>query len=129
VTFTAVTSLLAINKSGAAQTLSLHEHTDTMIEQSRQIFHFMESRVPISSQALQSLKIVRYHIAVETGFPNLNTIEEPLMSSVEQGIDSGLGVLGDLDSFDWLANPSALLSRQTPGLDMSWLTGSDVWFS
>jgi hypothetical protein len=51
------------------------------------------------------------------------------MSIEGQGIDSGLAGFGDIDSFDWLANPSALLSRQTPGLDLSWMTGSGDWFS
>jgi hypothetical protein len=67
------------------------------------------------------LETIRVSIAAENEIRS-----EPLLASVEQGIDSGFG---DLDSIDWLANPSALLSRQTPGLDMSWLTGSDVWDS
>jgi hypothetical protein len=126
VTFTAVTSLLAIKKSATLHTRELHEHIDTMIEQSRQIFLYMAPRVPISAQALRSLETIRAQITAETEFRNLNNNGESLLPSVEQGIDSGFG---DLNSFDWLANPSALLSRQTPGLDMSWLTGSDIWFS
>jgi hypothetical protein len=99
-----------------------------MIEQSRQIFQYMEPRLPISSQALRSLEAIKGQIAIDTG-RNPDTVEQSLTSVEEQGIDSGLGGLGDIDSFDWLANPSALLSGQTPGLDMSWLTGSDGWFS
>jgi hypothetical protein len=121
-----VTSLLAIKKSATLHTRELHEHIDTMIEQSRQIFLYMAPRVPISAQALRSLETIRAQITAETEFRNLNNNGESLLPSVEQGIDSGFG---DLNSFDWLANPSALLSRQTPGLDMSWLTGSDIWFS
>jgi hypothetical protein len=116
-----VTSLLAIEKSGAANLLALHESIEPMIEQSRQIFLYMEPRVPISSQALDSLETIRLSIAAENELRSLDTEEEPLLASVEG--------FGDIDTFDWLANPSALLSRQTPGLDMSWLTGSDIWFS
>jgi hypothetical protein len=88
----------------------------------------MEPRLPISSQALRSLEAIKGQIAIATG-RNPDTVEQCLTSIEGHGIDSGLGGSGDLDSFDWLANPSALLSRQTPGLDMSWLTGSDGWFS
>jgi hypothetical protein len=88
----------------------------------------MEPRLPISSQALRSLEAIRGQIAVDTG-RNPDIVEQRLMSIEGQGIDSGLAGFGDIDSFDWLANPSALLSRQTPGLDLSWMTGSGDWFS
>jgi hypothetical protein len=126
VAFTAVTSLLAIKKHNIPRVRELHAHIQNMIERSRQIFQYMEPRIPICTQALRSLETISSQIAAETGNRDLNIGEQSLMPSEEQGIDSGLG---DLDSFDWLANPTALLSKHTPGLDMDWLTGSDVWFS
>jgi hypothetical protein len=125
VTFTAATSLLAVEKH------SQHRHglIDKMLGKARNIFRYMEPRVPVSSQALRSLETIRDQITDDTELRILNNAEESVMPSVEQHTDGPFGNIGDLDSFDWLANPSALLSRQTPGLDMSWLTGSDAWFS
>lgn len=100
-----------------------------MIGKSRNIFRCMEPRVPVSSQALRCLETIRYRVASDTGTHILNNAEGSVMPSVEEYVDDPFGGVGDLDPFDWLANPSALLSRQTPGLDMSWLTGSDAWFS
>jgi hypothetical protein len=125
VTFTAATSLLAVEK----QSQQRHGHIDEMIGKARNIFCYMEPRVSVSSQALRSLETIRNQITDDTEIRILNNAEESVMPSVEQRMDDSFGNLGDLDSFDWLANPSALLSRQTPGLDMSWLTGSDAWLS
>lgn len=124
-TFTAVTSLLAVEK----YTRQRREHIDKMIEKSRQIFRYMEPRVPISSKALNSLHVIRSQITIETDIRMRDDAEGSVIPSVEQDIDGSLRSLEGLDPFDWLENPSALLSRQTPGLDMSWLTGSDTWVS
>lgn len=124
-TFTAVTSLLAVEK----YTRQHREHIDNMIEKSRQIFRYMESRVPVSSKALNSLHTIRSQVAVETDIRSLNDAEGSVMRSVEQDTSGQFGTLGDLEQFDWLANPTALLSRHTPGLDMSWLAGSEAWFT
>jgi hypothetical protein len=126
VAFTAVTSLLAVKKHNIAQVRELHVHIENMIERSRQIFRYMEPRIPICTQALHSLEIINGQIAIQIGNRDLITGAQSVVHSEEQGIDGGLG---DLDSFDWLANPTALLSRQTTGLDMSWLTGSSDWFN
>jgi hypothetical protein len=85
--------------------------------------------LPISTQALQSLEAIICQVANETEMPSLKTAGGSLVPSVEQHTDGSLGDFGELDAFDWLANPSALLSRQTPGLDISWLTGPGDWFS
>ncbi|KAI4843951.1 hypothetical protein E4T44_06467 [Aureobasidium sp. EXF-8845] len=120
-TFTAITSLLAIEKhipdSG--------ESFETTIEECRQIFRYMEPRVSISSRALKSLEIIRHKSPSNPEIQRMNI----LIPAGEQGIDSGLGGSGNFDSFDWLANPSALLSRQTPGFNMSWMTDSGDWIS
>jgi hypothetical protein len=117
--------MLAVEK----YTQRLREKIDKMIEISHEIFRYMEPRVPVSSQALRSLETIRYRVAADTETHVPNNTEGSVMPSVEQNMDGPFGGVGDLDPFDWLANPSALLSRQTPGLDMSWLTGSDAWFS
>lgn len=124
-TFTAVTSLLAVEK----YTRQRREHIDKMIEKSRQIFRYMEPRVPISSKALNSLQSIRSQVAIETEIRMRDDAEGSVIPSVEQDLDGSLDSLGGLDTFDWLANPTALLSRQTSRLDMSWLAGSDVWLS
>jgi len=127
VTFTAATSLLAVEKCVSGRARQLQQTIDKMIETSRQIFRYMEPRVPISSQALRSLQAIRFQVATE--IQALHYDEESVLHSVEQDIDDSSESLGGLDPFDWLANPSALLSRQTPGMDMSWMAGSDAWLS
>jgi len=129
VTFTAVTSLLAIEKCVSKRAQQLQQSIDNMIEKSRHIFRHMEPRVPISSKALDSLDTIRSQAVARTEIEILDNVEGSVMPSVEQDIDSSTGGLEGLDPFDWLANPSALLSRQMPGLDMSWLVGSDAWLS
>jgi len=129
VTFTAVTSLLAIEKCVSKRAQQLQQSIDNTIEKSRQIFRYMEHRVPISSKALNSLGTIRSQAIARTEVQILDNVEGSVMPSVEQDIDGSMGGLEGLDPFDWLANPSALLSRQMLGLDMSWLTGSDAWSS
>ena len=124
-TFTAVTSLLPVEK----YTRQRREHIDKMIEKSRQIFRYMEPRVPISSKALNSLQSIRSQVAIEIEIRMRDDAEGSVLPSVEQDLDGSLDSLGGLDTFDWLANPTAWLSRQTSRLDMSWLAGSDVWLS
>ena len=124
-TFTAVTSLLPVEK----YTRQRREHIDKMIEKSRQIFRYMEPRVPISSKALNSLHSIRSQVAIETEIRMRDDAEGSVIPSVEQDIDGSLDSFGGLGTFDWLANPTALLSRQTPGLNMSWLAGSDAWLT
>jgi hypothetical protein len=124
VTFTVVTSVLAIEKYKPQP----GDHIENMLQNARRIFRYMEPSLPISTQALRSLEAIKGQIAIDTG-RNLDTAQQCLMSIEGQGIDSELAGFDDLGSFDWLANPCASLSRQTPGLDMSWLTGPGDWFS
>lgn len=124
-TLTAVTSLLAVE----TYTRQRRERIDKMLEKSRQIFRYMEPRVPIASKALNSLHVIRSQITIETDIRIRDDAEGSVIPSVERDIDGSLGSLQGLDPFDWLENPSALLSRQTPRPDMSWLTGSDTWVS
>ena len=99
-----------------------------MIKQSYRIFQYMEPRLPISSQALKSLHELRCQVTLEIEYRALDDAEESVMPSVERNTSGSLEGVADID-FDWLTNPSALLSRQSPGLDMSWLAGSDAWLS
>ncbi|KAK6002159.1 hypothetical protein QM012_001797 [Aureobasidium pullulans] len=130
-TFTAATSLLGIKKSAPVQTQDLHERIDKMMESSRQILRYMnvEMNMSIAAQALHSLDVLEKQIAHELVSGSRVPDASPVLPSAEQNIVDTLDSFGDLDDFDWLANPSALLSMQTPGLDMSWLAGSDLWLS
>ncbi|KAG9563507.1 hypothetical protein KCU71_g6540, partial [Aureobasidium melanogenum] len=130
-TFTAATSLLGIKKFAPIQTRDLHERIDNKMKNSRQILHYMnlELNVIIASQALHSLDALEDQIAQEMTTRCRNPAAGMVLTSVEQDADNTLEGFEDLDGFDWLANPSALLSMQTPGLDMSWLGVADSWLS
>lgn len=131
VTFTAATSLLGIKRSAPVQTRDLHERIDNKMKDSRQILRYMnlESNVSVSSQALHSLDALEDEIAQEMTTRCRNLAMSHVLTSVEQDAGNTLENLEDVDGFDWLANPSAVLSMQTPGLDMSWLAGADSWLS
>lgn len=132
VTFTAATSLLGIKRSAPAQTRELHERiiNDNM-EKSREILRYMslDSNVSVASHALQSLDTLEDEIAQEMTTRCQSSATTMQVTSAEQDVNDSLESIVDLDGFDWLANPSAMLSMQTPGLDMSWLAGSDPWLS
>ncbi|KAG9530803.1 hypothetical protein KCU93_g2329, partial [Aureobasidium melanogenum] len=130
-TFTAATSLLGIKRSAPVQTRDLHERIDNKMKDSRQILRYMNlgSNVSVASQALHSLEGLEDEIAQEMTTRCRNLAMSHVLTSVEQDAGNTLENLEDVDGFDWLANPSALLSMQTPGLDMSWLAGADSWLS
>ncbi|KAG9666292.1 hypothetical protein KCU99_g9808, partial [Aureobasidium melanogenum] len=130
-TFTAATSLLGIKRSAPVQTRDLHERIDNKMKDSRQILRYMNlgSNVSVASQALHSLDALEDEIAQEMTTRCRNLAISHVLTSVEQDADNTLDNLENLDGFDWLANPSAVLSMQTPGLDMSWLAGANSWLS
>lgn len=130
-TFTAATSLLAIKRCATAQAQGLYERIDNKVEDSRQILRYIGLSIDMSiaSQALHSVEVLDSQISQEIASRSRNPIAGTELPSVEQDIDVALESLGDLNDFDWLANPSALLSMQTPGSDMSWLAGSGSWLS
>lgn len=129
--FTAATSLLAIKRCATVQKQGLHERIDNKIEESRQILRHMRLSIDMSiaSQALHSLEVLDSQISQEIKSRSLNPVAGIVLPSVEQNVDVALETFGELNDFDWLANPSALLSMQTLGSDMSWLAGSDLWLS
>ncbi|KAH0361842.1 hypothetical protein KCU65_g8464, partial [Aureobasidium melanogenum] len=130
-TFTAATSLLGIKRCAPVQTRDLHERIDNEMEKSRQILRYMylDSNVSVASQALQSLDALENEIAQEMTTRCRSLATTMQVTSAEQDVNDTLESIVNLDGFDWLANPSAMLSMQTPGLDMSWLAGSDSWLS
>ncbi|CAD0084333.1 unnamed protein product, partial [Aureobasidium vineae] len=129
-TFTAATSLLAIKKSASMPLFELHEPlVDSLLRVSRHILQNMSQRVLVSVRAVRFLNTLENQIALQNARPQ-RIAEATVVPSVEQDLDDHpLESFGDLDDFDWLVNPSALLSRQSPGLDMSWLEGADSWLS
>ncbi|KAI4752471.1 hypothetical protein E4T51_14367 [Aureobasidium sp. EXF-12344] len=130
-TFTAATSLLGNKRSAPVQARHLHERIDNKMKDSRQILRYMNlgSNVSVASQALHSLDALEDEIVQEMTTRCRNLAMSHVLTSVEQDAGNTLENLEDVDGFDWLANPSALLSMQTPGLDMSWLAGADSWLS
>ncbi|CAD0111314.1 unnamed protein product, partial [Aureobasidium uvarum] len=129
-TFTAATSLLAIKRCASAQTQKLHEAIDNKIKWSHHILHYIGLTMPISLQALHSLQALDSHVAVEIAPKTQDSVVGTVVPTVERDIgDSTLVGFGEMDDFDWLANPSVLLSRQSPGFDWDWLEVSDSWLS
>ncbi|KAI5237933.1 hypothetical protein E4T43_07757 [Aureobasidium subglaciale] len=123
-TFTAATSMLAIKRYASTRQPVLVSSIDVCIQKSYHILQYMESSVPISTQSLHSLQLLDRHINESVG--GRRSIAEQNFTPV-MGQMTDMTSIEDFDDFDWLANPSAMLSQQMLGSE--WLGDSGAWFN
>ncbi|KAI5195672.1 hypothetical protein E4T39_08141 [Aureobasidium subglaciale] len=123
-TFTAATSLLGLKRYAATRRPILNTRIDLSIQKSYHILRCMEPSVPVSTQSLHSLELLDRRITESAG-GRRDVFEQNLTPVMEQMND--MTSIEGFDDFDWLANPSAMLSQQM--LDSEWLGDSSAWFS